>query len=503
MKSADAMQPGGARTAREGAKQGTEVTKPGGTAVGVGVDFGTSNSTVAWFDGTTLRCVAVEASSAILPTAIHLSREFVGSTGSEAIDRYVEENTARLVQLVPEILGQASSGIEDHSTETDMMELQTARNVVFGPLIDPGLPGRLFLGLKRLLGNPAIDRLYVFSRAYRLVALLTPILVRLREAVEHELGRRVTRAHGGRPVDFEGSEGSRNQVALARLSEAYRHAGFKQVEFYPEPVAATLSFLWKNTGTPSGTVLTVDFGGGTLDLSVIRCAGTEFEVLATAGTDLGGDRIDQLIFRRLIFPLLGEGEKWSRQVNGRQVETAFPFAEYEEGILNWAITHTLNQNKHKTRLTELIAQGGPAAAKFERLKDLINYNYSYNIFSAIKKAKAALSSADEATIDIPELNLIVPITRREFDVLLADVLRQLENLTNLVLDRAKIDVSAVDVVVRTGGSSQIVAVRDLLESFFPGKVTEHDPFTSVAAGLAIASFHGYVFSPVRNPTPGP
>jgi hypothetical chaperone protein len=503
MKSADAMQPGGARTAREGAKQGTEVTKPGGTAVGVGVDFGTSNSTVAWFDGTTLRCVAVEASSAILPTAIHLSREFVGSTGSEAIDRYVEENTARLVQLVPEILGQASSGIEDHSTETDMMELQTARNVVFGPLIDPGLPGRLFLGLKRLLGNPAIDRLYVFSRAYRLVALLTPILVRLREAVEHELGRRVTRAHGGRPVDFEGSEGSRNQVALARLSEAYRHAGFKQVEFYPEPVAATLSFLWKNTGTPSGTVLTVDFGGGTLDLSVIRYAGTEFEVLATAGTDLGGDRIDQLIFRRLIFPLLGEGEKWSRQVNGRQVETAFPFAEYEEGILNWAITHTLNQNKHKTRLTELIAQGGPAAAKFERLKDLINYNYSYNIFSAIKKAKAALSSVDEATIDIPELNLIVPITRREFDVLLADVLRQLENLTNLVLDRAKLDVSAVDVVVRTGGSSQIVAVRDLLESFFPGKVTEHDPFTSVAAGLAIASFHGYVFSPVRNPTPGP
>jgi molecular chaperone DnaK (HSP70) len=70
-----------------------------GDGVGIGVDFGTSNSTVAWFDGTTLRCVAVEASSAILPTAIHLSREFVGSTGSEAIDRYVEENTARLVHL--------------------------------------------------------------------------------------------------------------------------------------------------------------------------------------------------------------------------------------------------------------------------------------------------------------------------------------------------------------------------------------------------------------------
>jgi hypothetical chaperone protein len=46
-------------------------------------------------------------------------------------------------------------------------------------------------------------------------------------------------------------------------------------------------------------------------------------------------------------------------------------------------------------------------------------------------------------------------------------------------------------VIRTGGSSLIVAVRGLLERRFPGKVVEHDPFNSVAAGLAIASYHGY------------
>jgi hypothetical protein len=43
------------------------------------------------------------------------------------------------------------------------------------------------------------------------------------------------------------------------------------------------------------------------------------------------------------------------------------------------------------------------------------------------------------------------------------------------------------------GSSQIVAVRSILEDRFPGKVSEHDPFTSVAAGLALAGFHGYQF----------
>jgi hypothetical chaperone protein len=43
-------------------------------------------------------------------------------------------------------------------------------------------------------------------------------------------------------------------------------------------------------------------------------------------------------------------------------------------------------------------------------------------------------------------------------------------------------------VIRTGGSSLIPAFKNILEDLFPAKVIEHDPFTSVAAGLAIADF---------------
>ena len=106
--------------------------------IGVGVDFGTSNSTVAWFDGRQLRFVAAERNSLILPTAIHLSKEFQGTTGAEAIERYVEENAARLVHLVPEILGQAAGSIEDDSPPHEIAELTTSRNLIFGPLIDHG-----------------------------------------------------------------------------------------------------------------------------------------------------------------------------------------------------------------------------------------------------------------------------------------------------------------------------------------------------------------------------
>ncbi len=461
--------------------------------VGVGVDFGTSNSTVAWFDGRRVHFVRMESDGPILPTAVHLDREYAGLTGSDAIDRYVQENSARLVALVPEILGHAGGEIGEAGSDFDIGELESARNTVFGPLVDHGLPGRLFLGLKRLLGDPAMERVSVFERFFRLVALLTPVLLRMREGVQRELRGPVERVHIGRPIEFEGKDGGRDGLALNRLREACAHAGFQGIEFYPEPLAATLSFLWKQRLMPEGTVLTVDFGGGTLDLSVVRFSGVDFRVLATAGASLGGDRIDQLIFRKILFPLLGEGETWSRSVDGRSVATLFPFREYEEGLLNWAITYTLNQNRYKTRLTELIARGGPAAVKFERLKDLINYNYSYVIFAAIKRAKAALSSVETTSIDIPELNLRVPFTRVEFNAMLGEMMHTLGELLRQVLQRAERTSDEIDLVVRTGGSSQIVAVKELLEATFPGKVTEHDPFTSVAAGLAIADYQRLSF----------
>ena len=133
----------------------------------------------------------------------------------------------------------------------------------------------------------------------------------------------------------------------------------------------------------------------------------------------------------------------------------------------------------------------PAAEKFERLHDIISWNYGYTCFQAIRIAKAQLSAVEETVIDIPELNISAPFQRRQLDVILEPVLHSLRTQLDGVLAAAGVNAGQVSVVVRTGGSSQIVAVKNLLESLFPGRVVEHDPFTSVAAGLAIASFHGY------------
>jgi hypothetical chaperone protein len=458
--------------------------------LGIGLDFGTSNSAVAWCDGTTLHSVQLEPGSPILPTAIHLDRNFAALVGSEAIARYVEENRGRRVELVAEVIGETATSVSGNNTGEDISRLETRRHTVYGPLYDRTLPGRLFLGLKRLLGDPGMETLSVFERHYRLVALLTPILQHVRGRLEAEQGA-LPAIHVGRPVIFEGRHPDRNEVASARLAEALDHAGLGLAQFGSEPVAATRSWLWRTRPEKPGIALTVDFGGGTLDLSLVHHDAQRFDVLATTGVALGGDRIDRLIFERMLFPQLGQGERWVRPVDGRDVDTFFPFGEFANGLLNWPTTFLLNQNYTRAMVVDRLHRGGPGSEKFQRLLDLISYNYSYNCFAAIRQAKAQLSSVEHTCIDIPELNLRLPFSRVELDAVLEPVLRQLRDSITTVLGKANIPATQVDVVIRTGGSSEIVAVKNLLENLFPGKVVGHDPFTSVACGLAIGNFHGH------------
>lgn len=463
--------------------------------IGIGLDFGTSNSAAAWFDGSHLVNITLDeglaGASPILPTAVHLDREYQAIVGSRAITRYVDENRGRRVELVATVVGESASSVGGNETGEDISRLRTERHVVYGPPVDRTLPGRLFLGLKRLLGDPEIERLTVFDKQYRLVALLTPILQHMRERIAEAGGDPVSAIHVGRPVHFEGRHPGRNEVACARLAEALEHAGLPLAGFGSEPVAATLSWRWRAQPERGGLALTVDFGGGTLDLSLIRHGDSRFDVLATTGLALGGDRIDQLIFESLLFPALGQGEHWVRPVDGREVDTLFPFEEFEAGLLNWPTTFLLNQNRTRFMVVDRLARGGPGSEKFQRLLDLISYNYSYNCFAAIKRAKVELSSVDATVIDIPELNLRLPFTRAQLDAILVPVLASLRRAIGEVLDAAGVVAQQVDVVIRTGGTSEIVAVRSLLEELFPARVEGHEPFTSVASGLAIANFHGW------------
>jgi hypothetical chaperone protein len=128
--------------------------------------------------------------------------------------------------------------------------------------------------------------------------------------------------------------------------------------------------------------------------------------------------------------------------------------------------------------------------KFRRLYDLIKHNYSYLVVQALKELKAELSATHEAYLDIPELDIELVVSRDQFEAIIAEVLRDFEQAVQQMLFKCQMSTEQIQLVVRTGGSSLIPAVREILDTLFPGKVVEHDPFTSVAAGLAIAEFNG-------------
>jgi hypothetical chaperone protein len=459
--------------------------------VGVGIDFGTTNTAAAIYDGERVALITLDAPAQIMPSATYIDSDLKTLTGQAAIDRYIADNVGRTVELVPEVIGESTLVVGDPDPE-GRRPVETLTKRVYGqPVRDCGLKGRLFRGVKRLLGDPNVRRLMVFDHPFRLVALITPILLHVRRDIELAMGP-TARASVGHPVQFEGRDPHRDKLALARLGEAYGHAGIKEHQFYPEPIAAAVSYLAAHPEAADRNVLTVDFGGGTLDFCVLRARAADFDVVATHGVALGGDHIDQRLFRTLLFPALGKGEIWRRRgFDKQEIETRFPFEDYEDLLLNWAVTYLLNQNKYTTPMMDCIAQGGPAAHKFRRLRELIQQNLSYTVFQSIKDFKAALSSADEAVLDIPEVDIEIRLTRRDFEALIGDLLQRFEQGVDETLAQSGMAAESIDLVLRTGGSSLIPAVRRILEDRFPGRVVEHDPFTSVAAGLAIADFRGY------------
>ncbi|MBK52878.1 MAG: hypothetical protein CMQ45_10910 [Gammaproteobacteria bacterium] len=462
---------------------------------GIGVDFGTSNSAAAVYDGKRIHLIPLEENAVVMPSATYIDKELRITTGQAAIDRYVESNMGRTVELSAEVLGEGRSTTGQIGDKGLPEEAQT--ELIYGQsLVDGGLQGRLFRGIKRLLGNRNAPRLMVFDRPFRLVALVTPLLVRIQQSVE-KLTRKfdsdpkaADHACIGHPVNFEGNEQGRNQLALTLLKEAYGYAGFSRRSLYPEPVAAALSYLHQYPAVSQQTILAVDFGGGTLDLCLLKRFEEGFKVIGTHGIGLGGDHIDQLMFKEILFPLLGKGERWRRAGSDREIETFFPFEDYEELLLNWAVSYMLNQNRFTTPLMRRIEEKDEASIKFRRLYDLIKNNYSYLVFQSLRDLKAELSGHETARLDIPEIDIDLIVSRDHFEEIIRPVLSELQAAIEAVLERSEVKPEQIQLVIRTGGTSLIPAVKRLLDKEFPGKVIEHDPFTSVAAGLAIAEYRG-------------
>jgi len=256
-------------------------------------------------------------------------------------------------------------------------------------LSDRDMPGRLFLSLKRWLGDCGSSDLSVFWRA--VAAGVARDADPLAPRPGAGAGRRRTRACG-----TPGPVPGRQRPGGGATPGVCRARGLPRCTLLPEPVAAIVSFLHKNPQRPGDQFLCFDFGGGTLDLCVVRALAGSFEILATHGIPLGGDVIDQLIFRNKVFPELGDGCPLSMTgPDGALRMYRFLLLPYENELLNWQLAYRLNQPRLVAPISRNLSMPGEVGEKFRRLHSVIRHNLAYRIMRAVESAKIRLSAAEE------------------------------------------------------------------------------------------------------------
>src|SRR5262249_49065247 len=182
--------------------------------------------------------------------------------------------------------------------------------------LEAGAEGRLIQSVKSFLASRAFHETTICDQRWTLEQLVGLLLERLRRAAEAQVGDLGRRAVVGRPVHFAGpGRPGDDEVAEARLRAGLARAGFEDVTFVLEPVAA--GSRYERGLDHDELVFIADFGGGTSDFSVLRVgpgarrdgAGAR-RVLASDGVGIAGDVFDAQIVRRAVSPALGRGTRY-------------------------------------------------------------------------------------------------------------------------------------------------------------------------------------------------
>lgn len=258
--------------------------------------------------------------------------------------------------------------------------------------------------------------------------LLTPqaaaclVVQDLMAAADRSLGYSVRKAMAATPTDFDAAQRSATLEALER-------AGLAVSRLLHEPTAAAIAYgLHKDPSVH--TVLVYDFGGGTLDVSILFSAHGSFTVIGSAGDNaLGGEDVDDCVAARLLADGGGAGAA------GAACDTVALSAEAER------VKKALCGNGGEGAAGEAAWACGSASG----------------VLTAAGLEEACGALFDRGTAPVRE-----------------------------ALQGAGLRISEVDEVVLVGGSTRMPAVRARLSALFEGKAlrTSVDPDLAVAIGAA-------------------
>lgn len=441
-----------------------------------GIDFGTTNSTVVCVDKNgELTKLAIDPSAsdkAVMRSVIYADQGGNFLFGKAAIDAYllsVATSKSSTKQTV--FTGNYITVSDDTGHDKIVPEVLD---------IDVTQSGRLLQSLKSGLSRQAIKKVNLFGKVYLIEEIVGLFLKELKQRADKLVGTNVTSAVIGRPVEYVGGN---NQLAIARMTRACQIAGFTDVSFEYEPIGAAYDY-GVGTSKPQN-VLIFDFGGGTLDISVIKYP--EKQILISAGLPIGGDSFNAEIFKGKLVEYFGSQIVWGDAQQGLPRHIFLSLEKwYEISLLkNRELIDSFEQFRYQC--SDKVA--------LTHLKSLIINSLGFSMYEEIERVKKNLSTKDKELYSFRagDIDLQKFIERVEFERLISDHIKNIDHFIRSSLASINLKTEDIGIVATTGGSSLIPVVQNLLIKLFGSdKIKHSSTFTSVAAGLAIIANQKFV-----------
>jgi hypothetical chaperone protein len=439
-------------------------------ALHVGLDFGTSNSGVAIYQGDQVHVLPIDAKNIVpevVKTILYITQDFQHFIGQEAVELYYKQNINRQRRFVKKWSGEIDYRGSDMHYVRDIYVY-----------VDELQPGRLLQFIKTALRSEKYQGTQVFERYYSLSDIIAAYLQSLKQRAETLLGEEIQGVTLGRPVKFS-QDVEQDQTAQNTLLQAALEAGFKQVYFEFEPVAAAL--YYELTLAEPQNVLVFDFGGGTLDLTIMRLGDPHRRtVYASGGISIAGSDFDRAIIEKRMLPHFGKG----------LVQHDPEILKLIETIPDWAALPELSTPRAKAELERAI-QAGEAPVRLKALEALIFNDLAFSFYNMVEATKIALSNQGVAVASMKEKDLDIweLYTRIQLEKDIQHQRQQIEQVLMETVSASGLEPKQIDAVVKTGGSSNIPAFSAMLGRVFgTEKVKATDVFNSVTAGLAIKAY---------------
>jgi hypothetical chaperone protein len=411
------------------------------------VDFGTTNSAVAFVEGTGHPQLADFPSASgprtTFPSVLYFEPKSPSAAGAAAIEQYLASESK----------------------------------------------GRFIQSLKAYLADSTFEGTGIGTQYYTLEKLIALIGKHMGEQLGFASWPAPRRIILGRPVHFSNPpDAELDLFASERLLTAIRLAGFEEIVFEYEPVAA--AYAYEARLPRDERILIGDFGGGTSDFTIIsvgpgvRQRGRRAsDIIGTDGVPIAGDAFDKRIIRNLVAPRLGMGGEYLSPPNKFLPVPSWPYERLER----W---HYLSFLKSPATL-EMLERIQRTASTPERLEAfvlLIRNELGYQLHQAVQRTKFELSTSleSEFAFESGPVTIRKKVTRADFERWIGDELKMMSDCVDRLMNASGLDFAGIDRVFLTGGSSFVPAVRRIfVDRFGEEKVTGGEELTSVATGLAL------------------